>query len=767
MTLQLHFVKTGDKPSMLLVHPEHRILFDAPENVDPPFEPTAIFLTDRSEHMVKSVAAFGDVYGAPVYGAGKLITDDLEIEPFAVHVAKTKSYGYMIKSRGVNVAYVPVADDFPREVLGADAAIFGGKAALANAQFAKSAGVPRIYVLPDGQPNSLQDGQVLSLVVKQEPEQTKQESNYRSPTSEEEGLCRDCRFFVEGKPVEKGDINHPDVTENQIRVRVRAPTDFEPGSFRSISLDAGRGISAIIGKPRGQETTSTQSLRFDKDKWSPEEASKWAREHHSTSKSETGTCTRVIGAINPDYTCDIFEPTKLAPMTKATLFAKSVRQAFGSPGGKRAMARRILKMMPEHTVYVEAYAGGAAVFFAKDASNKEIINDYDPTIAQTYKDLQSVSDEEVRKIQRMDWTVSLNTFNRLKKRPGTGRISRLYTFLYKRGSAYGNYTQPSKSHEGKILKVAGRLPQVRERLQHVTIENRDALEVIKAYDSPSTFFYLDPPYPTEWKFDGNTGQANSNEWNGRDLFELLEVLKSIRGKFLLSLEHEVGEAVSKHAPNFIVKRIPMNRQMALGPTGKQSVEDEILVANYPFEVEKSQPDLGDAHVDGLLHSVQIQYLDDEEGVEQEDGSRTYLFAKSADSESKHLVWTVNMTPNKVDGEGHWQDEDTIMEAAHNFMLKDIPIWSEHEKAVKDVFPVQSYTLLADLKLSQPDGKERIVKKGAWVTVLWVKNNEEWAKVESGDYQGTSVRGFAKKNPGASPPPELRDEVQAPTAAAVA
>ena len=30
------------------------------------------------------------------------------------------------------------------------------------------------------------------------------------------------------------------------------------------------------------------------------------------------------------------------------------------------------------------------------------------------------------------------------------------------------------------------------RMKRVTIENRDALDVIRAYDSPDTFFYLDP-----------------------------------------------------------------------------------------------------------------------------------------------------------------------------------------------------------------------------------------------------------------------------------
>ena len=32
------------------------------------------------------------------------------------------------------------------------------------------------------------------------------------------------------------------------------------------------------------------------------------------------------------------------------------------------------------------------------------------------------------------------------------------------------------------------------RLENVTIENRDALEVISCYDSTDTFHFVDPPY---------------------------------------------------------------------------------------------------------------------------------------------------------------------------------------------------------------------------------------------------------------------------------
>lgn len=41
-------------------------------------------------------------------------------------------------------------------------------------------------------------------------------------------------------------------------------------------------------------------------------------------------------------------------------------QLFGSPAGKSRIANRLILLFPAHTTYVEAFAGGAAVFWAKE-----------------------------------------------------------------------------------------------------------------------------------------------------------------------------------------------------------------------------------------------------------------------------------------------------------------------------------------------------------------------------------------------------------------
>ena len=69
-------------------------------------------------------------------------------------------------------------------------------------------------------------------------------------------------------------------TENQIRHSVRPPDDFEPGSFRTVPLQGVKGVSIIVGRLKGETTSKTQSVRFDKGAdWTLAKAKDWMSKH--------------------------------------------------------------------------------------------------------------------------------------------------------------------------------------------------------------------------------------------------------------------------------------------------------------------------------------------------------------------------------------------------------------------------------------------------------------------------------------------------------
>ncbi len=82
-------------------------------------------------------------------------------------------------------------------------------------------------------------------------------------------------------------------------------------------------------------------------------------------------------------------------------------------GGKRALAKRIIELFPKHTTYAEVFAGGAQVFFAKEPSKVEVLNDRDGEIANFFRICQSHYEELVRYLRFM--LVSRTWFELLRK----------------------------------------------------------------------------------------------------------------------------------------------------------------------------------------------------------------------------------------------------------------------------------------------------------------------------------------------------------------
>ncbi len=65
-------------------------------------------------------------------------------------------------------------------------------------------------------------------------------------------------------------------------------------------------------------------------------------------------------------------------------------------GGKNHLAAQIINLFPEHTTYVEAFAGGAQVLFNKEPSKVEVLNDLDGEIVNFYRVCQSHYEEFLR-----------------------------------------------------------------------------------------------------------------------------------------------------------------------------------------------------------------------------------------------------------------------------------------------------------------------------------------------------------------------------------
>ena len=72
-------------------------------------------------------------------------------------------------------------------------------------------------------------------------------------------------------------------------------------------------------------------------------------------------------------------------------------------GGKRRLAPHVLSKFGDHTCYVEAFAGGAAVFFMKAPSDVEVLNDINGELVNLYRVVKHHLEEFVRQFK---WALS-------------------------------------------------------------------------------------------------------------------------------------------------------------------------------------------------------------------------------------------------------------------------------------------------------------------------------------------------------------------------
>ena len=109
------------------------------------------------------------------------------------------------------------------------------------------------------------------------------------------------------------------------------------------------------------------------------------------------------------------------------------------------------------------------------------------------------------------------------------------------------------------------------RLETVTIESRDASDVIETYDTPSTFHFVDPPYV-------NSDCGHYEDLFGEDdLVRLLKLLSTIQGKFMLTMfPHDCISQFST-AHDWTIHRV--ERTISTSKTSRRK-QEEWIVCNY-------------------------------------------------------------------------------------------------------------------------------------------------------------------------------------------
>lgn len=206
-------------------------------------------------------------------------------------------------------------------------------------------------------------------------------------------------------------------------------------------------------------------------------------------------------------------------------------------GSKFLCAEWIISHFPPHRAYCEPCGGAAAVLLNKPRAELETYNDLDGGIVNFFRVVRDHAPELTRRLALSPW--SREEFDGALK-PSDDPIE----------SARRFYVRLNMSFNGTMRKTAGcrmnknpddqprsnavlgdKLLIVAERLRGVQLEHRDALWVVRAYDTPETLFYVDPPYLIETRKSGIGYTVEADRaWH----VQMFEALSALAGMAIVS-----------------------------------------------------------------------------------------------------------------------------------------------------------------------------------------------------------------------------------------
>lgn len=266
--------------------------------------------------------------------------------------------------------------------------------------------------------------------------------------------------------------------------------------------------------------------------------------------------------------------------------AKKLKTPVTYYGGKQRLLKHILPLIPDHIQYVEPFFGGGAVYFAKQPSRGEVINDRKNEVINFYRVIKN----DFKKLNKLIQSTlhSEYDFRRTRdilKSPVTciNRIEHAWSFWCQTRLTFSSnplggfsFTNNGKSPFTTANKKREFTRCFEKRLERTEIFCRDAIDLIKLKDGDDTFFYCDPPYVS-------ADQGFYSGYTYKDFESLLDVLSKIKGKFLLSSYPEIE--LIKYRKKFGWNHLDISQTLSVQKVKnvKRRKKLECLTWNYSLE----------------------------------------------------------------------------------------------------------------------------------------------------------------------------------------
>ena len=245
------------------------------------------------------------------------------------------------------------------------------------------------------------------------------------------------------------------------------------------------------------------------------------------------------------------------------------------------MLKHIMPLIPSHKIYTESFAGGAAVFWAKEPSPIEVLNDINGNLINFYQvlkyrfnDLSRRIDATLHSRETFDFASIVydfpEFFDPVERAWALWVLSKM-GFASRLDGSFG-YDRTSNS-VAKKLSGAKELftEELSKRLQSTQIERINALRIIESRDTKETFHFVDPPY-----VNSDCGHY-AGIFNEQDFAELLGLLAKVNGLFMLTMfPHKLlNDYIAAHG----WRVVEVERTISASKTSRRK-QTEWIVMNY-------------------------------------------------------------------------------------------------------------------------------------------------------------------------------------------
>lgn len=242
-------------------------------------------------------------------------------------------------------------------------------------------------------------------------------------------------------------------------------------------------------------------------------------------------------------------------------------------GGKSKLRKTILGMIPKHVCYIELFFGAGWVYFGKEPSKIEVVNDIDKELINLFRTIKYHA-PEIDRLLEYEFS-GRDIFEEYKNctLEYMTEIHRAIRFLYLITQSFGgkgnNYGYGTTTRPGQQIFSKDILLKLRDRLKNTYVENLSFEKIIDKYDREHSFFFCDPPYIETCGYGNNFKEEEHKE--------LSDKLKSLKGKFLLTInDHPLSRELYKE---FNIKEVQVNYSVSKEAKARGKY-NELIITNY-------------------------------------------------------------------------------------------------------------------------------------------------------------------------------------------